>query len=156
MRSKFYQNRDFGLRVKDSKLGFWLGLRISNLVKFSIFIKIKILKKNQNSATVVYHNFDISQNYRNQNFLKLTRIWTYNRDKLFSKIFKSIWTKISPKSPKIPQNWLKSPKFSEKILKTWRWESRPKLEPSTARPQEIYHHLGIFLPKFLENPSRNE
>ena len=51
---------------------------------------IKNLIENQNSATVVYHNFDISQNCQNRNFLKLIRIWAYNRHKIFSKIFKSL------------------------------------------------------------------
>ena len=114
MRSKFCQNRDFVFRVKDLKLRFQPGLRIS------IFAKIQILTKKQKSATVVYHNFGISQNYQNQNFLKLIRIWAHKCDKLFSKILKSLWTQNSSKSLKFRKIGSNHQNFQEKILKTQR------------------------------------
>ena len=43
------------------------------------------LTKNQNSATVVYHNFAISPKFESQNFPKLVPIWANTRHKLFSK-----------------------------------------------------------------------
>ena len=43
------------------------------------------LTKNQNSATVVYHNFAISPKFDGQNFPKLVPIWANTRHKLFSK-----------------------------------------------------------------------
>ena len=90
---------------------------MSNL-KFSIFVKIKNLTENQNSATVVYHNFANLTKFENQNFLKLIRTWPYKCDKPFSKIFKSIWTKIR----QIHKNLAKlAPitKILKKILKTF-------------------------------------
>ena len=106
-RSKFCQNREFGFRVKDPKFGFELGLRISN---FRFSPNSKNFTKNQNSATVVYHNFDdLSIEFEVQHFPKFgPNIGVHRRDKTFSKILKSIWTK----SCKFHQNWLKSPKFS--------------------------------------------
>ena len=43
------------------------------------------LTKNQNSATVVYHNFAISPKFDGQNFPKLVPIWGNNSYKIFSK-----------------------------------------------------------------------
>ena len=43
------------------------------------------LTKNQNSATVVYHNFAIPPKFDGQNFEKFVPIWGNKRDKLFSK-----------------------------------------------------------------------
>ena len=57
------------------------------------------LTKNQNSATVVYHNFAISPKFESQNFQKFVPIWAHNRDKDFFKILKSI--SKSPNSPKL-------------------------------------------------------
>ena len=72
------------------------------------FCKIQILTKNQNSATVVYCNFVILSKFQSQNFPKLVRIWSHNRDKTkFSKI-------ISIPKSQIHQNWLWSPKFCKK------------------------------------------
>ena len=48
------------------------------------------LTKNQNSATVVYHNFAISPKCESQNFEKFVPIWANRRYKDFSKILKSI------------------------------------------------------------------
>ena len=69
--------------------------------KNSIFTKIKILIRYQNSATVVFHNFDISQSWQNQNFLKLIPIWGHKRDRNFSKIS----SRYGLKFIKIHQNW---------------------------------------------------
>ena len=117
---KIKLNRSLNFKIENSSLG--LKNQIENLtrvknLKNSIFTEIENSIENQNSATVVYCNFGIFQNYQNQNFLKLIPVCGNKRYKIFSKIFKSIWTKISPKSIKISQNWLKSPKFWRKFLK---------------------------------------
>ena len=41
------------------------------------------LTKNQNSATVVYHNFAISPKFESQNFPKFVPIWGNNSYKIF-------------------------------------------------------------------------
>ena len=43
------------------------------------------LTKNQNSATVVYHNFAIPPKFESQNFPKFVPIWANNSYKIFSK-----------------------------------------------------------------------
>ena len=70
------------------------------------------LTKNQNSATVVYHNFAISPKFDGQNFEKFVPIWGNTRDKLFFQNFE-VDTKI-PKSPKLAL----TTKILKKILKT--------------------------------------
>ena len=70
------------------------------------------LTKNQNSATVVYHNFAISPKFDGQNFQKFVPIWANNSSQTFFKILKSI--SKSPKSPKLAL----ITKILKKILKT--------------------------------------
>ena len=56
------------------------------------------LTKNQNSATVVYHNFAIPPKFESQIFPNFVPIWGNNRHKLFSKF----WSRYqNPKITKI-------------------------------------------------------
>ena len=85
--------------------------KIGDISKFDEITKFEILNpkiqnfqfrqnltKNQNSATVVYHNFAISPKFERQNFPKLVRILANNPYKLFSKF----WSRYqNPKITKI-------------------------------------------------------
>ena len=107
-RCQNWQNSILGLRTK-----IWIWARVKDF-KFSIFAKIQNLTKNQNSATVVYHNFAILTKFENQNFPKFVPIWRHKRDKPFPKFLKSI------SKSQNHQNWLSSPKFcKKKFLKPW-------------------------------------
>ena len=117
----FVKIENLGLGLRIQKFGFELGLKISNF-KFSIFTKIKNLTENQNSATVVYHNFAILTKFENQNYTKLVLVWAYNRHKIFSKILKSIWTKICKISSKLA---LITKIFYKKFLKLVRLDVGP-------------------------------
>ena len=136
--SKICQNRKFGFRVKDPKFGFLLGLRISNfrfLPKFKIWPKIKIpprwfiitLRFHQNSKVKIFQN--LSQ---------------YGRT-IVTKTFQNF--EVDIKITKIHQNWLKSPKFWRKILKTFHYSdevfrlcerSSPNFRSIGDRPHESY------------------
>ena len=132
------ENQNLRSLTLDHKISFWSKLnkfdeiltKIENLrsltlkSKFDEITKFEILNpkiqnfqfrqnltKNQNSATVVYHNFAIPPKFESQNFPKFVPIWANNSSQDFFKILKSI-----PKSQN-HQNWLKSPKFWRKFLK---------------------------------------
>ena len=104
---KFEENFDEIDKFGDISKFEILNPKIQNLKSLTLKIQNfhfrQNLTKNQNSATVVYHNFAILTKF--ENFPKLVPIWAHKRDKTFFKILKSI-----PKSQN-HENWLKSPKF---------------------------------------------
>ena len=101
---------DHKIWILTTKIHFWWILmkiltKIENLIisltlksKFDEITKFEILNpkiqnfqfrqnltKNQNSATVVYHNFAIPPKFESQNFPKFVPIWANNSYKIFSK-----------------------------------------------------------------------
>ena len=87
------------------------------------------LTKNQNSATVVYHNFAIPPKFESQNFPKFVPIWANNRDKLFQNFEVDIKiTKMTLTAVRNLTNVTNSCRQSDTRL-------TPPLLPSTSRHQ---------------------